>query len=67
MKTKQLIELLSQFDPDTTVQVVFPTPTSPRDGVRYRVEHSDIIVEELDRYDGVHPLISIDGAHLLED
>lgn len=25
------------------------------------------VVEELARYDGMHPLISIDGAHLLED
>ena len=67
MKVKQLIELLSGFDPDSTVQVVFPTPSSPRDGVRYREVSYDIIVEELARYDGIHPLISIDGAHLLED
>lgn len=38
MKVKQLVELLSGFDLDSTVQVVFPTPTSPRDGVRYRVD-----------------------------
>jgi len=67
MKTKQLIELLAQFDPETTVKVVFPTPSSPRDGVRFRDSAEDIIVEEIARYNGIHPLISINGAHLLED
>ena len=67
MKTKQLIELLAQFDPESTVQVVFPTPSSPRDGVRYRCVDHDLCVEELARYDGIHPLISVAQAHRLED
>lgn len=66
MKTKQLIELLSGFDPDSTVRVVFPAHSPPL-VVNLREVSDDIIVEELARYDGMHPLISIDGAHLLED
>jgi hypothetical protein len=65
MKTKQLIELLSQFDPESTVRVAFPSADG--DGVRFRDSADDIIVEELQRFDGTHPLISINGAHLLED
>jgi len=65
MKTKQLIELLAQFDPESTVQVVFTL--TDNDGVRLRDSDEDITVEELQRYDGIHPLISINGAHLLED
>ncbi len=65
MKTKQLIELLAQFDPESTVQVVFTL--TDNDGVCLRDSAEDIIVEELARYDGIHPLISINGAHLLED
>ena len=65
MKTKQLIELLAQFDPESTVQVVFPL--TDNDGVRFRDSAEDIIVEEIARYDGMHPLISANGAHLLED
>ena len=65
MKTKQLIELLSQFDPETTVQVAFPS--TGWDGNLYRGSLGDIHVEELARYNGVHPLISVGGAHLLED
>lgn len=56
MTTKQLIELLAQFDPESTVTVTFP-------GADTEVIH----VEELARYDGIHPLISVCGAHLLED
>lgn len=65
MKVKQLVELLAQFDPESTVKVVFPSADG--DGVRFRDSADDIIVEELARYDGIHPLISINGAHLLED
>ena len=65
MKTKQLIELLAQFDPESTVQVAFPSADG--DGVRFRDSTEDIIVEEIARYNGIHPLISINGAHLLED
>ena len=65
MTTKQLIELLSQFDPDTTVQIAFPS--LDRHGSLYRGSLGDIHIEELARYDGVHPLISVGGAHLLED
>ena len=62
MTTKQLIELLSQFDPETTVVVAYP---AFRDAGR--VDTEVIHVEELTRYDGMHPLISVGGAHLLED
>ena len=65
MTTKQLIELLSQFDPDSTVQIAFPS--LDRHGSLYRGSLGDIHVEELARYNGVHPLISVGGAHLLED
>lgn len=65
MKVKQLVELLAQFDPESTVQVVFPL--TDNDGVRFRDIAYDITVEELQRFDGTHPLISINGAHLLED
>jgi hypothetical protein len=65
MTTKQLIELLSRFDPETTVQVAFPSTDNY--GNLYRDTLSDIHVEELARYNGVHPLISVGGAHLLED
>ena len=65
MKVKQLIELLSQFDPESTVQVAFPSTDNY--GQEYRDTLDDIHIEELARYDGVHPLISVGGAHLLED
>ena len=65
MTTKQLIELLSQFDPETTVQVAFPSTDNY--GNLYRDTLGDIHIEELARYDGIHPLISVDDAHLLED
>lgn len=65
MKVKQLIELLSQFDPESTVQVAFPS--LDRHGSLYRGSLGDIHIEELARYNGVHPLISVGGAHLLED
>ena len=65
MKVKQLIELLAQFDPESTVQVAFPATDNY--GVCHRAAGDDVLVEELARYDGVHPLISINGAHLLED
>jgi hypothetical protein len=63
MKTKQLIELLAQFDPETTVIVTYPAPVA----FAGRVDTEFIHVEELARYDGIHPLISANGAHLLED
>ena len=62
MTTKQLIEMLSQFDPETTVIVAYP---AFRDAGR--VDTEKIHVGELNRYDGVHPLISVNGAHLLEE
>lgn len=62
MKVKQLIELLSQFDPESTVQVAFPAAVAFAD----RVDTEDLHVGELNRYDGVHPLISANGAHLYE-
>lgn len=65
MTTKQLIELLSQFDPDTTVQIAFPSIDNY--GSLFRGTLGDIHIEELARYNGVHPLISVGGAHLLED
>ena len=65
MKTKQLIELLAQFDPESTVKVAFPVTDIV--GVHFRDSADDIIVEEIARYDGIHPLISVNGAHLLED
>ena len=63
MTTKQLIELLSQFDPETTVVVAYPTRT----GWSERNDTENLHVEELARHDGIHPLISVNGAHLLED
>ena len=65
MTTKQLIELLSRFDPETTVQIAFPSTDNY--GNLYRDTLGDIHIEELARYNGVHPLISVGGAHLLED
>lgn len=65
MKTKQLIELLSQFDPETTVQIA--VSETSWDSREYRSTCDDIQVVELARYDGVHPLISVNGAHLLEE
>jgi hypothetical protein len=63
MTTKQLIEFLSQFDPESTVVVTYPAWMA----VANRVDTERIHVEELARYDGIHPLISANGAHLLED
>lgn len=63
MKVKQFIELLSQFDPESTVVVAYPAFIAHA----ARVDTEVIHVEELNRYDGVHPLISVNGAHLLED
>lgn len=65
MKVKQLIELLSQFDPETTVQVAFPA-TDNYGGV-YRDTLGDIHIEEICREGEMNPLISVGGAHLLED
>ena len=62
MTTKQLIELLSQFDPESIVAVEFPDVDNY--GHTYRTEW--LHVEEFARYDGIHPLISVNGAHLLE-
>lgn len=62
MTTKQLIELLSQFDPESTVTVAFPDVDNY--GHTYRTDSERIHVEELMRYDGVHPLISVNDAHL---
>ena len=62
MTTKQLIELLSQFDPDTTVQIAFPAGKFHDE--RFDTDVIQVIV--LDRHDGRRPLISVDGAHHLE-
>ena len=63
MTTKQLIELLKGFDPESTVVVAYPAFIAHA----ARVDTEVIHVEELARYDGIHPLISANGAHLLED
>lgn len=63
MTTKQLIELLKGFDPESTVVVAYPAFIAHA----ARVDTEAIHVEELARYDGIHPLISANGAHLLED
>lgn len=63
MKVKQLIELLSGFDPESTVIVAYPAFIAHA----ARVDTEAIHVEELARHDGIHPLISANGAHLLED
>lgn len=63
MKVKQLIELLEGFDPETTVVVAYPTRT----GWSERNDTEKIHVGELNRHDGIHPLISVNGAHLLEE
>ena len=63
MKVKQLIEHLSQFDPEATVVVAYPAWMAVAD----RVDTENLHVAELARYDGVHPLISVNGAHLAED
>ena len=65
MTVKQLIELLSQFDPESNVQIAFPSTDNY--GEVYRDTLGDIHIGELNRYDGVHPLISVGAAHLLED
>ena len=65
MTTKQLIEHLSQFDPETTVQVAFPS--TGWSGNLYRDTRDALQLVELNRYDGTHPLISVNGAHLLEE
>jgi hypothetical protein len=61
MTTKQLIELLSQFDPESTVTVAYPA-SHPE----FRIDTETIRVSELVRYDGVRPLISVNGALDLE-
>ena len=63
MTTKQLIELLSQFDPESTVVVAYPAFIAHA----ARVDTENLHVAELNRYDGVHPLISVNGAHLAEE
>ena len=63
MKVKQLIELLSGFDPESTVIVAYPAFIAHA----ARVDTEAIHVEELARHDGIHPLISANGAHLEED
>lgn len=72
MKVKQLIELLSGFDPESTVVVAYPAFIAHvrgevRKAAAARVDTEVIHVEELARYDGIHPLISVNGAHLLEE
>ncbi len=62
MTTKQLIEHLSQFDPETTVVVAYPAYVA----FANRVDTEDLHVGELNRHDGIHPLISVNGAHLTE-
>ena len=65
MTVKQLIELLSQFDPEAPIAVAFPSEDNY--GQPYRRTLGDIHIGELNRYDGIHPLISVGGAHLLKD
>jgi hypothetical protein len=66
MKVKQLIELLCQFNPETTVIVTYPSEQRLEEDTA-RVDTRKIHVEELMRYDGIHPLISVDGVLDLED
>jgi len=66
MKVKQLIELLSGFDPESTVTVAYPAEQRLEEDTA-RVDTRKIHVEELSHYDGISPLISANGAHLLED
>ena len=63
MTTKQLIEHLSQFDPNAPVMAAFPSGQNHLERFDTEVIH----VEELARYDGIRPLISVSNAHLLED
>lgn len=65
MTVKQLIDLLSQFDPESTVQVAFPATDNY--GKEYRETLGDILIEEICREGEMNPLISVGGAHLLED
>lgn len=65
MKVKQLVELLSQFDPESTVQVAYPA-TDNYGGV-YRETAGDLLIEEICREGEMNPLISVGGAHLLEN
>ena len=67
MTTKQLIDHLSQFDPEATVVVAYPAWMPAWMAVSDRVDTEDLHVAELNRYDGVHPLISVNGAHLTEE
>lgn len=65
MKVKQLIELLSQFDPESTVIVAYPSEQRLEEDTA-RVDTQKIHVEELALVEG-SVLVSVDGAHLLED
>ena len=65
MTVKQLIEELERYDPETTVQVAFPS--TGWDGNLYRDTRGALQLVKLNRPDGVHPLISANGAHLLEE
>ena len=65
MTVKQLIEELERYDPETTVQVAFPS--TGWDGNLYRDTRCALQLVKLNRPDGVHPLISVNGAHLLEE
>lgn len=66
MKVKQLIEFLCQLNPESTVIVAYPSEQRLEEDTA-RVDTRKIHVEELMRYDGIHPLISVDDAHLLEE
>ena len=63
MTVKQLIEDLAMFDEDATVQIAFPTGQNHLE--RFDTDVIQVIV--LDRHDGRRPLISVNGAHLLEE
>ena len=63
MTTKQLIDILSQFDPHAPVMAAFPSGQNHLERFDTEVIH----VEELACYDGFRPLISVSNAHLLED
>lgn len=65
MTVKQLIEQLERYDPETTVQVAFPS--TGWDGNLYRDRRDALELVDVQLYDGVHPLISANGAYLLEE
>lgn len=63
MTTRQLIEHLSKFDPEASVMAAFPSGQNHLE----RFDTETVHVDEIARFDGIRPLISVSNAHLLED